>query len=72
MQMLAVLAKMILPETCPLSRFLSQVLAVLAKMDHWQFDAFELDEVTDGWPLSSLAFAVLRKCDLVPGRCGNV
>jgi hypothetical protein len=44
--------------------------AVLAKMDMWQFDSFELDDVTNGWPLSALAFAILKKCDLVPGRCG--
>ena len=47
-----------------------QMSAVLAKMDMWQFDSFELDDVTNGWPLSALAFAILKKCDLVPGRCG--
>ena len=44
--------------------------AVLAKMDAWQFDSFELDDASNGWPLSALAFAILKKCDLVPGRCG--
>lgn len=45
-----------------------QVLAVLAKIDDWQFDTFELNDVTEGWPLSVLAFATMLKCDLVPGR----
>ena len=38
-------------------------------MDEWKFDSFELDRVTDGRPLSAIAFAVLKRCDLVPGRC---
>ncbi len=45
-----------------------QVLTVLAKIDNWQFDSFELNDVTDGWPLSTLTFAIMKKCNLVPGR----
>ena len=44
------------------------VLAVLADMDEWQFDIFRLDEASDGWPLSTLAVAIMRKCNLAPGR----
>ena len=46
----------------------SQVLAVLGNIDSWQFDAFKLDEVSYGCPLSMVAFAIMKKCDLVPGR----
>ena len=52
--------------------YLAQMLLVLAKMDNWQFDMFELDEVTNGWPLSTLAFAIMKKCDMLPGRCEKV
>ncbi len=45
-----------------------QVLTVLAKIDNWQFDSFELCEATNGWPLSTLTYAILKKCDLAPGR----
>lgn len=48
------------------------VAQCLAKMDEWRFDSFELDRVTDGRPLSVMAFAVLKKCDLVPGRWDKV
>ncbi|GAX77145.1 hypothetical protein CEUSTIGMA_g4591.t1 [Chlamydomonas eustigma] len=45
-----------------------QVLRVLSKIDDWQFDAFELNEVTEGWPLSTLGFAIFNRCGLLPGR----
>ena len=44
------------------------VLSVLAEMDDWKFDSFKLNEVTNGRPLSTVAFAILRKCDLFHGR----
>ena len=45
-----------------------QVLSVLAKINSWQFDSFELDEVSGGWPLSTLTFAILTKQKLVTRR----
>ena len=45
-----------------------QVLSVLAKINDWQFDSFELDEVSGGWPLSTLTFAILTKQKLVARR----
>ena len=45
-----------------------KILKVLSKIDDWHFDSFELDEVTSGRPLSTLGFAIMTKCDLVPGR----
>jgi len=45
-----------------------KVLAVLAKIDDWQFDSFELNDVTSGRPLSTLGFAIMTRCELVPGR----
>ncbi len=47
-----------------------QVNVVLAKVDDWQFDSFQLCEVSGGRPLSCLAFALLKKSGLVPGRFG--
>lgn len=38
---------------------------MLAKADGWEFDSFALDEVTQGRPLSSLAFALFKRMDLV-------
>ena len=52
----------------PFLALCSKVLAVLAKIDDWQFDSFELNEVTSGRPLSTLGFAIMTKCELVPGR----
>ena len=46
----------------------SQVLAVLGCIDEWQFDIFRLNEVSNGCPLSLVAFAIMKNCDLVPGR----
>ena len=48
-----------------------QVLAVLAKIDNWQFDCFELSEVSGGRPLSTLTFAIMHKMGLVPGLPGR-
>ncbi|GAX77392.1 hypothetical protein CEUSTIGMA_g4838.t1 [Chlamydomonas eustigma] len=42
-----------------------KVLAVLGKIDSWQFDSFELDEVSEGRPLSTLTFAIMHKLRLV-------
>jgi cAMP-specific phosphodiesterase 4/calcium/calmodulin-dependent 3',5'-cyclic nucleotide phosphodiesterase len=42
-----------------------QVLAVLRKIDSWQFDSFELDEVSGGRPLSTLTFAIMHKLSLM-------
>ncbi|GAX86359.1 hypothetical protein CEUSTIGMA_g13771.t1 [Chlamydomonas eustigma] len=42
-----------------------KVLAVLGKIDSWQFDSFELDEVSEGRPLSTLSFAIMHKLRLV-------
>mmetsp|Transcript_8480 Transcript_8480/g.25667 ORF Transcript_8480/g.25667 Transcript_8480/m.25667 type:complete len:957 (-) Transcript_8480:212-3082(-) len=44
------------------------VLRVLEKIDNWQFDSFELDAVTNGQPLSTLAFTIMKRLRLVPGR----
>ena len=45
-----------------------QLSVVLAKIDTWQFDSFELNEVSGGRPLSTLTFAIMSKLGLVPGR----
>eukprot|EP00195_Chlamydomonas_chlamydogama_P006345 CAMPEP_0202897216 /NCGR_PEP_ID=MMETSP1392-20130828/6039_1 /ASSEMBLY_ACC=CAM_ASM_000868 /TAXON_ID=225041 /ORGANISM="Chlamydomonas chlamydogama, Strain SAG 11-48b" /LENGTH=1191 /DNA_ID=CAMNT_0049582803 /DNA_START=21 /DNA_END=3596 /DNA_ORIENTATION=- len=37
------------------------IAAVLAKVDEWQYDSFELDAVTNGRPLSLLTFALLKR-----------
>ena len=56
-----------MPPLLILTRY-SQVLAVLGCIDDWQFDIFRLNEVSNGCPLSLVAFAIMRNCDLVPGR----
>ena len=43
---------------------------ILAKIDEWQFDSFELAEATGGRPLSTLGFYLLKKGGLVPGKFG--
>jgi len=40
------------------------LLLVPPQVDNWQFDAFELDEVTQGRPLSTLAFALFKRYSL--------
>ncbi len=34
-------------------------------MDDWQYDTFELEEVTGGRPLSALAFALIKRSGLI-------
>ncbi len=41
---------------------------MLAKVDNWQFDTFELNAVTKGQPLSTLAFFLMKRLNLVPGK----
>jgi hypothetical protein len=43
----------------------SQVAQVLAGVNEWQFDTFELHAVAAGRPLSLLAFALLKQSDIV-------
>ena len=38
-----------------------QVLHVLSQVDEWAFDSFELARVTEGRPLSTLGFALIRR-----------
>ena len=42
-----------------------QLLKSLNKISEWQYDAFELEEVSNGRPLSCLAFYIMKKMDLV-------
>lgn len=37
---------------------------MLAKVDDWQFDAFKLNEVSGGRPLSLLSYALLKRCEV--------
>ena len=41
------------------------LLAVLSGIDQWEFDVFELAALTDGRPLSVLAFALFKRAGLV-------
>ncbi|GIL91655.1 hypothetical protein Vretimale_9589 [Volvox reticuliferus] len=41
-----------------------EVLDVLGKVDDWQFDAFKLNEVSGGRPLSLLSYALLKRCEV--------
>ena len=43
----------------------TQVNRVLAGIDNWTFDTFELDEVTGHRPLSTLGFALLKRQGIV-------
>ena len=43
---------------------------VLAKIDEWQFNTFEVAEATGGRCLSMVAFHLMKKSGLVPGRFG--
>ncbi|GAX79174.1 hypothetical protein CEUSTIGMA_g6614.t1 [Chlamydomonas eustigma] len=45
-----------------------EVLVLLSTIDEWQFDSFALDEVSQGWPLSMLTFAILSRHGLVSPR----
>jgi len=42
-----------------------QVVDILSKVDDWQFDAFKLNEVSGGRPLSYLSFALFKRFNLV-------
>lgn len=75
----ALMAQMLSSAVNRLPSFFSQVLrliqepsdelmAVLGKIDAWQFDSFELDAVTKSRPLSALAFAMFKRLNLIPGR----
>ena len=53
---------------CLLSMALSsaaQLLQVLGGLNEWQFDSFKLDEVSNGRPLSCLAFYLLKSSSLI-------
>ena len=41
-----------------------QLAVCLAKVDNWQFDAFELERASGGRPLSVLAYALFKRADL--------
>ena len=41
-----------------------QLASVLAKVDEWGYDTFELDQVTEGRALSVLAFALIKRAAL--------
>ncbi len=43
----------------------AQVLTVLQRIDDWQFDAFKLNEVSGGRPLSLLSYALMKHNGLV-------
>ncbi len=45
-----------------------EVLALLARMDSWHYDSFELDRACQGKSLSVLTFAILTKYELVCSR----
>ena len=40
-------------------------MASLASLDDWAFDMFGFTEVSGGRPLSTMAFAVLRRTSLI-------
>ncbi|KAG1666487.1 hypothetical protein FOA52_004869 [Chlamydomonas sp. UWO 241] len=42
-----------------------KMLVVMAKIDDWQFDAFELDDASDHQPLSMLSFYLFRRFGLI-------
>ena len=49
------------PDYFPLVLLGVQVLHVLSQVDEWAFDSFELARVTEGRPLSTLGFALIRR-----------
>ena len=55
----------------PPPRPCTQLAPVLAAADDWWWDAFGLNEVTNGRPLSTLAFALLTRyyADELKGCC---
>ncbi len=42
-----------------------QLASCFGQVDEWVFDAFRLDEASDGRPLSCLAFYLFKKLELV-------
>lgn len=42
-----------------------QLSRVLAGADEWRFDAFKLDEVSNGRPLSCMAFYLIKRMGLI-------
>lgn len=42
-----------------------QLMSVLARVDDWQFDAFKLEEVTNGRPLSVLSYVLFKRSEVV-------
>ncbi len=49
---------------CPHAHSL-QVLAVLSHIDDWAFDSFELASVTEGRPLTTLAFTLIKRSGIM-------
>ena len=43
----------------------SQVLSALSRVDEWTYDMFELNLVSGGRPLSTLAFALFKRSGIV-------
>ena len=43
----------------------TQVMRVLGRIDSWTFDSFELDEVTNHRPLSTLGFMLMKRQGIV-------
>ena len=43
----------------------SQVISALSRVDEWTYDMFELNLVTGGQPLSTLAFALFKSSGIV-------
>lgn len=44
-----------------------QISCCLSRIDDWAFDMFELDELTQHRPLSTLAFALLHRSGIIGG-----
>lgn len=44
---------------------LVQLASALAKVDEWQYDAFNLASVSFGKPLSCLAFFLMKRMELI-------
>ena len=42
-----------------------QVLSALSRLDEWTYDMFELNLVSGGRPLSTLAFALFKRSGIV-------
>ena len=55
---------------CHPAAAVAQLAAVLARIDDWQFNTFEVAEATGGRCLSMVAFHLMKKSGWVPGRFG--